>query len=248
MNIFNIHIEFDSKIICKKVEEFIFKKQKAYVCVVDGNVIATAQKDLSYRKILNNANINTCDGSSIAVMTNLLYGTNFTVFTGPDLFEYYIEKPYRHVLVGNTEKKVEQIKAVVAKKGLAVNLQHVDIPFLHVEEFDYQTIAKQINDIQPDIIWVSLGAPKQEKFIYNIFPYIKQGVLFSIGAAFNFYVGDLKNNKKEVCGLRIIWLDRILKEPKKQLRRVIGYLVQVPKMYWEEKKKVKNVKQTHLSL
>lgn len=239
MDIFNIHIEFDSKIFCKTVENYIAKKQKAYVCVVDGNVITMAQKDLKYREIIKGANINTCDGSSISMMANSIYGTNYSAFNGPELFEYYIERPYKHVLVGNTQQKVDQIKAKVLEKGLNLDLTHVDVPFVPVDQFDYPTIAKQINELKPDIVWVSLGAPKQETFISNIFPYIEQGVLFGIGAAFNFYTGDLHNNKKEIGGLRFIWLERIFKEPKKQLNRLGCAIGVFPKMYWEERKRAK---------
>ena len=242
MNVFNIHIEFDSKVFCETVEEFISRKKKAYVCVVDANVITIAQKDLKYRDIVKGANINTCDGSSISKMVNSIYGTKYSAFNGPELFEYYIERPYKHVLVGNTQKKVDQIKAKVAEKGLDLDLTHVDVPFVPVEEFDYPAIAKQINELKPDIVWVSLGAPKQETFISNIFPYIEQGVLFSIGAAFNFYTGDLHNNKKEIGGLRFIWLERIFKEPKKQLSRVGKFLMAVPKMYFEEKRKAMSLR------
>lgn len=239
MDIFNIHIEFNSKVFCKVVEDYIAKKEKAYVCVVDANVITIAQKDMKYREIVKGANINTCDGSSIAKMANSIYGTKFSVFNGPELFEYYIERPYRHVLLGNKTSKVKQIKAKVAEKGLQLDLQHVDMPFVPVEEFDYPAIAKQINEMKPDIVWVSLGAPKQEIFIANIFPYIEQGVLFGIGAAFNFYIGDLHNNKKEIGGIRFIWLERIFREPKKQLSRVGRFLLAVPKMYWEESRKAR---------
>ncbi|MDD2257137.1 MAG: WecB/TagA/CpsF family glycosyltransferase [Bacteroidales bacterium] len=242
MKIFNIHIEFDSKVFCRTVEDYIAKKQKAYVCVVDANVITIAQKDFKYREIVMDANINTCDGSSISKMANSIYGTNYSAFNGPELFEYYIELPYKHVLVGNTQKKIDQIKAKVAEKGLELDLQHVDVPFVPVEDFDYSAIAKQINELKPDIVWVSLGAPKQETFISNIFPYINQGVLFGIGAAFDFYTGDLHNNKKEIGGLRFIWLERIFKEPKKQLNRVGNFLLIMPKMYFEEKQKVKALK------
>lgn len=242
MEIFNIHIEFDSKVFCKTVEEFISKKQKAYVCVVDANVITIAQKDLKYREIVKGANINTCDGSSISKMVNSIYGTKYSAFNGPELFEYYIERPYKHVLVGNTQKKVDQIKAKVAEKGLELDLTHVDVPFVPVDQFDYPAIAKQINELKPDIVWVSLGAPKQETFIHNIFPYIEQGVLFGIGAAFNFYTGDLHNNKKEIGGLRFIWLERIFKEPKKQLKRVLNVSASYVSMYREEKKRAKRTK------
>ena len=239
MEVFNINIEFDSQVLRDTIERHIYEKKKAYVCVVDANVITIAQNDLKYREIVKNATINTCDGSSISKMVNSIYGTNYHAYNGPELFEYYIEQPYKHLLVGNTIAKVQQIKDFVRQKGISVDLQHVDAPFVPVDQFDYPAIAKQINDLKPDIVWVSLGAPKQEMFISNIFPYIEQGVLFGIGAAFNFYTGDLHNNKNEIGGLRFIWLERILKEPKKQLKRVGGYLLALPKMYWEEKNKAK---------
>ena len=239
MEVFNINIEFDPDCFKATVEKYIKEKTKAYVCVVDANVITIAQKDLKYREIVKNANINTCDGSSISKMVNKIYGTHYHAFNGPEVFEYYIERPYKHVLVGNTVKKVEQIKEFVKHKGVDVDLKHIDVPFVSVDQFDYPAIAKQINELKPDIVWVSLGAPKQETFISNIFPYIEQGVLFGIGAAFNFYTGDLHNNKKEIGGLRFIWLERIFKEPKKQLKRVGSYLLMMPKMYLEERRKAK---------
>lgn len=235
MDVFNIHIEFDSQVFRDIVEQHIRDKKKAYVCVVDANVITIAQKDLKYREIVKNATINTCDGSSIAKMVNSIYGTKYSAYNGPELFEYYIERPYKHVLVGNTAKKVEQIKAFVKDKGHDVDLTHVDVPFVPVDQFDYPAIAKQINELKPDIVWVSLGAPKQETFISNIFPYIEQGVLFGIGAAFNFYTGDLHNNKKEIGGLRLIWLERVFKDPKKQIKRVFTAIKMYPKLYLAEK-------------
>jgi N-acetylglucosaminyldiphosphoundecaprenol N-acetyl-beta-D-mannosaminyltransferase len=239
MEVFNIHIEFNSKLFRETIEKHIADKKKAYVCVVDANVITIAQKDLKYREVVRSATINTCDGSSISKLVNKIYGTDYHAYNGPELFEYYIEQPFKHVLVGNTAAKVEQIKAIVKEKGINLDMQHVDVPFVPVEEFDYPAIAKQINELRPDIVWVSLGAPKQELFISNIFPYIEQGVLFGIGAAFNFYTGDLHNNKKEIGGLRFIWLERIFKEPQKQLKRVGGYIMTLPKMYFEERRRAK---------
>lgn len=242
MNVFNIHIEFDSSVFCDTIERHIERREKAYACVVDANVITIAQRDKDYRSIVLGATINTCDGSSIAKMVNSIYGTNYRAFNGPDLFEHYIEQPYKHLLLGNTAAKVEQIKQKVREKGKKVDLQHLDVPFVSVEQFNYEEIASQINGIKPDIIWVSLGAPKQELFISKIFPYIESGVLFGIGAAFNFYTGDLHNNKTEIGGLRLIWLERICKEPRKQIKRVGRFLMSAPKMYYDERRKYHSLK------
>ena len=241
MDVFNIHIEFDSEVFKATVEKYIREKKKAYVCVVDANVITIAQKDLKYREIVKNATINTCDGSSIAKMVNKIYGTNYHAYNGPELFEYYIERPYKHLLLGNKASKVDQIKAKVKEKGIDLDMQHLDVPFVPVDQFDYEGIAKQINEIKPDIVWVSLGAPKQETFISNIFPYVNQSVFFGIGAAFNFYTGDLHNNKKEIRGLRLIWLERLLKEPRKQFKRTWNYLKVLPILYFNEKNRYKQI-------
>lgn len=241
MDVFNIKIEFEPQVFRNIVEQHINDKEKAYVCVVDGNVLTIAQKDLKYREIVKNATVNTCDGSSIAMMVNKIYGTDYHAYNGPELFEYYIERPYKHVLVGNTASKVDQIKAKVAEKGLDLDMTHVDVPFVPVEEFDYPAIANQINELKPDIVWVSLGAPKQELFIHNILPFIEQGILFGIGAAFNFYTGDLHNNKKEVGGLRLIWLERIFKDPQKQFKRAWSFIKVMLGLYKEELRKSKKI-------
>lgn len=243
MEVFNIHIEFDPRVFRDTLELLIQEKQKAYVCVVDANVIAIAQKDMKYREIVHNATINTCDGSSIAKMVNAIYGTDYRAYNGPEIFEYYIERPYKHLLLGNTSFKVEQIKTKLLGKGLRADIHHLDVPFLSVEDFDYEKIAKEIKEIKPDIVWVSLGAPKQEIFIHNLFPYVDQGVFFGIGAAFDFYIGVLHNSKKTLGGVSMIWLERIFKEPEKQIKRVLRYLKLLPKMYWEERMKSKKYNQ-----
>ena len=153
MDVFNICIEFLPEVLRDTVETCIKLKQKGYVCVVDANVITISQKDLQYREIVKNATINTCDGSSIAMMVNRIYGTDYHAYNGPELFEYYIERPYKHLLVGNTAAKAEQIKVFVRQKGLDVDLRHLDVPFVPVDQFDYPDIAKQINELKPDIVW-----------------------------------------------------------------------------------------------
>lgn len=239
MEVFNIRLEFDPQVIDNTLEQCIREQRKASVFVVDANVISIAQKDLTYREIVRNSTVNACDGSSIAVMVRKIHGGEPQVYSGPELFMHYIEKPYKHVLLGNTAAKVERIRTTAAEKGLDLDITHVDLPFVGVDEFDYPGIAARINEIQPDIVWVSLGAPKQEIFISRILPYVDRGVFVAIGAAFSFYTGDLHRTNKTVGGLRLRWLERIFKEPKKQLRRVWTILRALPKMYFEEKKRAR---------
>ena len=110
------------------------------------------------------------------------------------------------------------------------------LPFRNVEDFDYFTIANKINEFNPDIIWVSLGAPKQEIFISKLYPFINKGVLFAIGAAFNLYLGNKTNRRapKILRRLHLEWIFRVCQEPKRVGKRAWNYLILLPAMILEE--------------
>jgi N-acetylglucosaminyldiphosphoundecaprenol N-acetyl-beta-D-mannosaminyltransferase len=236
---FNIFLEFDHTLFYNTIQNTIKNNNKGYVCVVDANVLTMAQKNLVYQEVLNNALINSCDGSSIAMMASWLHKENFNALNGPEIFGNYIEKNYKQLLLGSTPNITDRIKKVLVSKNLDTShLEMLSLPFASVEIFDYQSIADEINHISPDIIWVSLGAPKQELFMNKILPYLNRGVLFGIGAAFNFYIGELNTPRFKIGGLSFIWLNRLIKEPKKLIRRLLPYLAIMPSLYFNERKRV----------
>lgn len=241
MDIFNISIEFDHDAFRKTIEDCAKKKVKGYVCVVDANVLTMAHDNPEYREIVKSSYVNTCDGSSLATMANRIYGTNYRAFNGPDVFaEYVVRGEIKQLLLGNTVEKYYQIREKLEAEGKdSSHLAYMPLPFASIDEFDYMGISKAINEIKPDFIWVSLGAPKQENFMVRILPFLNQGLLFGIGAAFNFYVGDIAQPKFHIGSFRFIWLDRIFREPKKQLKRLGQVLLKYPIIYREEKKKAK---------
>lgn len=241
MDIFNITLEFDHDVFRQKIYDGIAAKKAGYVCVVDGNVLSQAQKVPSYGEIIRNAYVNTCDSAYIAVMANDIYGTNYTSLNGPMLFNEFIEKPYKQLLLGNTQETYNKICYKLKERtGDDSMLHYLGLPFATVEDFDYTGIAKFVNVLQPDIIWVSLGAPKQEKFMSRLLPHINQGIMFGIGAAFNYYSGDQAYTKAEIGPYRLLWLQRIFQEPKKQIRRCWNFLTVIPSLKRQEKKKFKD--------
>ena len=176
MKIFGISLEFDPLCLRAEIEKAINGKTAGYVCVVDSSVLARTYYEDDYNDIINRALVNTCDGSSIALMKKIIYGGNPQVYNGPQIFSYYVEKKYKQVVLGNTPEIFCSVKEMLQNKERWNNqLIHIPLPFLKVEEFDYEGIANQINNIKPDIIWVSLGNPKQERFMSLMLPYIQQG-------------------------------------------------------------------------
>lgn len=234
---FNISIEFDKRKIVSKINDCIERNQKGYVCVVDGNVLATAHKQKEYRDIVNGALVNTCDGSSIALLAGLIHKSKFETYTGPEIFSKYVGENYTQYFLGNTDENLLRLKNKFEALGYNLNnFKFQSLPYKNVDDFDYPTIAQEIQLFSPDIIWVSLGAPKQEIFISKLYPYLDKGVLFAIGAAFNLFLGDEKNKRAPqiIRNMHLEWLFRVLQEPKRVGKRALSYLGILPILIYNE--------------
>lgn len=241
---FNIYIEFNHTTFYSIIEESIRVERPGYVCIIDGNVLTISQTNPIYLNVLNEAIVNTCDGSSIAMMAGIIHKQKYRALNGPEIFNNYIEKNYKQLLLGGTVSISNRIKAQLKQKGIdSDNILILPLPFLKIDDFDFERIAYEINLIKPDIIWVSLGAPKQEIFMNRILPFLDKGVMFGIGAAFNFYVGDLKMTTFQLGGLKFIWLNRLINEPKKLTKRIIPYLLTIPFLFLNELKRKKRPNQ-----
>lgn len=228
---FNVLLEFDPVTFNAVINKSIRERAKGYVCVVDGNVLATANRNIEYRKIINRGLINTCDGSSIAFLAGVIHKQHFSTYTGPEIFAKYVKENYKQYFLGSTEDNLQRLKKRFIELEYDIRqFKFESLPFRNVEEFDYETIATNINDFSPDIIWVSLGAPKQEFFINRLFPFVNVGVFFAIGAAFNMYIrrDRFTQFNKFIQKFHLVWLFRLFQEPKKQIVKFVNYSSMLP--------------------
>lgn len=234
---FNVKLEFDRDRVIHVIDEAIVKDLKGYVCVVDGNVLANVNKLEVYKDIVNSSLVNCCDGSSIAFLASLIHGGKRQTFTGPELFSYFISKSFKQTILGNTPDIHLRLESRLLEMGVDISLfSFIELPFLPLEEFDFLEIACRLNSIKSEIIWVSLGAPKQEVFNYRILPYLTSGVLVGIGAGPNLYLDELNNKRssKFFRRLKLEWLLRSIKEPKRIGFRAMRYLYMIPCLFLRE--------------
>lgn len=242
----NVFLELNNDRVDEVIQSAIRDKQKGYVCSVERNVVTMANIDPLYNQVVNNALVNICDGNFVIKVINILYAKKYKTYIGADLFIKYISMGiYTQYFIGNTDDILNGLKNNLSKYDLKIKgMQFKTLPFMDVEEFDYNAIGKEINKYSPDIIWVSLGAPKQELFMSKLLPYINSGVMFGFGAIFNFYSG-IENQKRApqiFLKFHLEWLYRIYQDPKKNINRNIAYLKILPKLIREEKKKIKSLK------
>lgn len=227
--IFNINFEFDSQKANAEIRKLILDKQKGYVCAVDSNIVSIANKNVNYLQVINNSVLNICDGGTIAAIGRWIYKKPFERYTGPDLFIELISKGYRQAFLGNTPDNLYLLQKKMQGNGIDTGCcLFQPLPFCSIDDFDYASIADEIRFRQIDLIWISLGAPKQELFAARLQSYLDHGVTIAVGAAFNFYIatGNYHRAPQWMQIMNIEWVYRLFLEPKKQVKRIL-YILKV---------------------
>ena len=237
---FGINIEFNHNKFENTVNE-ISSVGKGYSCFVDSTLLVLSHREKGdrLRYILNGACANSCDGSHVALMASILHKEKLKAYNGPEFFNKFIYYPDKQCIIGNTEDVFLRIKRKIELTGMdSSNLKYIPTPYLSIDEFDYESLANEINQFGPRYIWVSLGAPKQEEFMSRIIPFIDKGVLIGVGAALNYFSGEIKNIPKWATKMNLIWFFRIMTEPKKQLYRSLMIFASTPGIFLKEYKRI----------
>lgn len=233
---FNIHYEFDKQEVHRRIAE----AQKGYICVADGVVLNTANRDKDYLAVVNGSMFSICDSSWVPVYLKRIYGIQYEQYCGSDIFKDIVSaRQYRMMFLGTQQATLNGLRHELKQMNPAVeDMQFVELPFCDVEAFDYDEIARMVEADGAKIIWVALGAPKQERFMARLLPHLQQGVMIGVGAAFKFYSGTEERRCPEwIQRHHLEFIYRILQDPKKQLRRCYWILRTLPGLYLEEKRK-----------
>lgn len=240
---FNVRLEFDKEMFDKTIFDTIAGGGKGYVCSVESNNLTVANTRPEFLEVLNGALVNNCDGSILAKILARIHKQPIDSYIGADIFIKYVRMcRFRQYFLGNTPEVLNGLKENLSKIDAKIaDMQFETLPFRSVDEFDYQGIADKINADNPDIIWVSLGAPKQEMFMSRLEPYLNRGVMFGFGAIFNFNSGvsHVKRAPEWMLKLRLEWLYRAFNEPKKNVPRYWNFIKILPRLIREERRKVK---------
>lgn len=237
--IFQINFEPDPQEVLRRIGERCHEAGRpAYICVADGNVVSTVYHDGEYRSVVDGAMFSIVDSSWIPVLVRRLTGGRWVQYCGSDIFRDITAcGKYRQYFLGSSADVLEALKTnlTAVDPGIA-GMSFAELPFCDVDEFDYEGIARRINADSPDIVWLSLGAPKQERFAARLTPLLDRGVVIPVGAVFNFRAGlGIRRAPQWMVNCRLEWLWRIFSEPGKQIRRCRRIADTFPKVYRSER-------------
>jgi N-acetylglucosaminyldiphosphoundecaprenol N-acetyl-beta-D-mannosaminyltransferase len=238
---FNINYEFDKAEVHSQIE----KVQKGYICVADGVVLNTANRNKEYLDVVNGGMFAICDSSWVPLYLKSIYGVKYEQYCGAEIFKDIVSsKKYRMIFMGTHQTTLDALQQELMTMNPDVaNMKFVELPFRDVDGFDYQEIAQMIKEDGAKIIWVALGAPKQERFMNKLLPYLESGVMLGVGAVFKFYSGtDESRCPKWIQKNHLEFVYRIIQDPKKQLKRCFWIVATLPKLYLEEVKRKRSLK------
>lgn len=222
---------------CKLMESYIIKNRNSASvkpkCIQAANVDAVVKAHIhdDMKRIVNKFDITIADGMPIVWFSRLLGNPLKERIAGPDLFSRFNEiankNSFSYYFLGSTEETLEKlIKRLKSEYPNIKILGYYAPPYSDMKDFEEnKSICDKINKVKPDVVWVSFGCPKQERWIFDNKENIETSVLMGIGAAFDFYAGTIKRAPLFMQKIGLEWFYRFLQEPKRLWKR---YFVEGP--------------------
>lgn len=217
------------------IAEAVQARQKGYICVTGVHGVMEAQSDENFRQILNGAFLCTPDGMPMVWLGKHHGHPEMARVYGPDLMlkvcAWSESSGCRHFFYGGAPGVAEELRDRLTEKF--PKLQVVGIytpPFRPLNETEDRELLQMVEAAQPDILWVGLSTPKQEKFMAAYLPKLPVTLMVGVGAAFDFHTGRVSQAPSwmQRCGME--WFYRLCQEPKRLAKR---YLTNNPRFLWK---------------
>jgi N-acetylglucosaminyldiphosphoundecaprenol N-acetyl-beta-D-mannosaminyltransferase len=205
------------------------------ICIANVHTLMLGIEDPLVRSIARSAAAVTMDGLPLVWLARCMGFPQAARVAGPDLFDRICSvsarEGYRHFLYGGAEGVATRLKAVLEERypGIQV-LGAVSPPFRPLTSEEDDHIVQQINAAAPHFLWVGLGAPKQEKWIFEHLDRIHVPFQIGIGAAFDFFAGTVERAPLWMQKLGLEWLFRLSQDPARLWKR---YLIYNTKFIWK---------------
>lgn len=205
-----------------------------YVCVTGVHGVMEAQSDPELRGILNRAFLNTPDGMPMSWVGHLQGFRKMDRVYGPDFMaamcRLSVERGYRNFLYGGNTGVAELLSETLQKKFPGLQMVGTDTPpFRRLTAEEEKEIWFQVRQARPDILWVGLGTPKQEKFMAEYVDRLQVPLLVGVGAAFDYHTGRIRESPRWIKRAGMQWLHRLMQDPRRLWRR---YLSNNPAFLW----------------
>jgi N-acetylglucosaminyldiphosphoundecaprenol N-acetyl-beta-D-mannosaminyltransferase len=203
---------------------------KGYITVNNVHTMIEGFWDTSYQQIINQSYLSIPDGKPLQIVGSLKTKSKISRLFGPSVMEKFIDwgriDGISHFFLGSSEETLVKLKIAIEEKYPGAKIAGmISPPYKPIEEWDNEGFSQMINSTNADFVWIGLGAPKQERWMYDNFESLNKGVLFGIGAGFDYLAGNTKHAPDWMKNASLEWMYRLAQEPKRLWKR---YFITIP--------------------
>jgi N-acetylglucosaminyldiphosphoundecaprenol N-acetyl-beta-D-mannosaminyltransferase len=218
-------VDYDRAI--QVMDGLVDARRPGYVCVAPVHALIEARRDPEVLEALRGSTLVVPDGMPLVWAANLLGEKLSDRVYGPELMVRYsdrcAERGHRVWLYGGRDQ------GTLVQLALSLRRRHPGIqivggyspPFRPLTGEEEAAVVKQINDARPDVLWVGIGVPKQEKWMARMRDRLEVPVMCGVGAAFDFHAGRISMAPRWMQDRGLEWIYRIAQEPKRLLPRYL---------------------------
>src|SRR5436190_16106808 len=209
-------------------------RRKGYICVTGVHGVTEAQNDPAFRAILKGEFLNTTDGMPLVWLRRHEVGGHVDRVYGPDfmldIFDATRSGEFTHFFYGGAPGVAEELKARLEERFPGVRIVGTFCPpFRSLNAEEEAELSAQISQLKPDIVWVGLSTPKQERFMSEYLPKLDVTLMVGVGAAFDFHSGRVRQAPRWIQRSGLEWFYRLYTQPRRLAKR---YLVNNPLFLW----------------
>lgn len=220
-------VPFDNLTTSEAIEAIIRmveSRRAHYLVTANVDFLVQAQEDIELRRILFDAHVVLCDGTPLVWASRWLGNPLPERVAGSDLVPLLLkvaeERQFRVFLLGATPESAAQAVANLTKKHPKLPMAGTySPPFNKLLEMDHDEITRRIVEAKPDLLFVSFGCPKQEKWISMHYRALGVPVSVGVGATIDFLAGQVKRAPKWMQRTGTEWIFRLLQEPRRLFNR-----------------------------
>ena len=202
--------------------------QKILINTINQYSFCIAEKDAKFKAALQGSDVLLPDGEAVVSAVRWLTGQKIKKIAGADIHLHLLQELERKggscYYLGSTESTLSKIRERLSIEFPNVRVETYSPPYKN--EFsptDNDKMLEGINAFQPDVLFVGMTAPKQEKWAHAHKQQANTKIICTIGAVFDFYAGTVKRPSQFWIDLKLEWFIRLLKEPKRMWKRYLYY-------------------------
>lgn len=194
-----------------------------YLCFSNVHTTVMSFEDSNYLNVQNNSYFSLPDGGPLSLVMKIRGYREAERITGPDfmleVFKLSEEKGFKHFFYGSTEDTLKQLVENLENDFPKINIVGTySPPFRPLTNEEGISILNLINESQADFLWVGLGAPKQEIWMFNQKEKVSS-IMLGVGAGFDYHAKKLKRAPELMQKLSLEWLYRLFQEPRRLFKR-----------------------------